>query len=187
MNAYLHQRRCRHLTAVLLGTEHKGTTPVALSRKVNVELVLTGSEQVTLPAGLPAGWRDCRAWTCLCDTMLSIITRWVKTLSSDRLTGSRRFALCKTKGVPAVMMTRSTQNDEQVSIPQCRTLAVACIDTDLLWQPMQTPAVLPYTVQVWASPSGGRAALGGRERATPLGAATATPAAVDHLAQTCPP
>jgi hypothetical protein len=63
MNAYLHQRRCRHLTAVLLGTEHKGTTPVALSRKVNVELVLTGSEQVTLPAGLPAGWRDCRAWT----------------------------------------------------------------------------------------------------------------------------
>lgn len=34
LNAYLHARRCSHLTAVLLGTEHAGTTPVAVSRKV---------------------------------------------------------------------------------------------------------------------------------------------------------
>jgi hypothetical protein len=34
LNAFLQQQRCRHLTAVLLGTEHRGTTPVALSRQV---------------------------------------------------------------------------------------------------------------------------------------------------------
>jgi hypothetical protein len=32
---FLYSRHCRHLTAVLLGTEHRGTTPVALSRQVS--------------------------------------------------------------------------------------------------------------------------------------------------------
>jgi hypothetical protein len=32
----LHAARCSRLTAVLLGTEHRGTTPIALSRQVRV-------------------------------------------------------------------------------------------------------------------------------------------------------
>jgi hypothetical protein len=43
LNAFLHQKRCRHLTAVLLGTEHRGSTPVALSRQVRARSTFPGN------------------------------------------------------------------------------------------------------------------------------------------------